>query len=191
VPPTDEYALAPTWVLDIVQNPAGASIEYNGVLVMSDGKQRAVAKIRDQIGFMNFSYMEMPFSAELDPFQIDWEKVLKVQVDLFTLEGSPTAQADIAALAPQRTNIASLQFMKPEAGACPKQYYTFLYPTGSSPIYYYQATYYHLTGPDTYVAETQTQGKSIVLPKDPAAKSAVFLRVVGEPEEAEPVAAVA
>lgn len=182
VPATDEFYLAEPWNLSIVQNPAGASIEYNGVLVMSDGKQRPVSKIRDQVGFMNLSYQETPFSAEFDPFQIDWEKVAKVQVDLFTLEGSPTSEAEIKGLAEKRTNIGSLQFMKPEAGATPKQYYTFLYPFAGSPVYYYQATYYHKTGPDTYVDETETQNKTIVLPKDPAAKTPKILRVMPKVE---------
>jgi hypothetical protein len=192
VPADKTYLQGQPWQINIVQNP-GAAIEYNGVLLMSDGDQRPINQIRTSNYAMNFSYKDMPFTAAFDPFQIDWAKVIKVQVDLFTLKDNPSSLADILAAVPERTNIQSLQFMKPEKGAAPSLYYTFLYPSAGSPVYYYQATYYHATGPDTYVKETQSQGQTIVLPKDPTATQKAILRVEHPPAAlvAEPLKATA
>lgn len=167
VPAGAGYFEGPPWIVDVIDNPAGAFIEYNGTLILSNGRTRALSKIKNQWGFINLSYLETPFTVEIDPFQVGWAGgVTMVQVDLFTLEGNPIADEEIARALGNRTYIESLAFMQQAQGAVPKQYYTFNVPVGQPVVYYYQVTYFHKDGPDSYVAETESQTKLITLPKD-------------------------
>jgi hypothetical protein len=182
------YFEGPPWVVDVIDNPAGAYIEYNGTLILSNGRTRALSKVKNQWGFINLSYLETPFTVEVDPFQVDWEGgVTMVQVDLFTLEGNPLTDEEIAAAIGNRTFIESQAFMKQSQGAVPKQFYTFNVPVGQPVVYYYQVTYFHKDGPDSYVAETESQTQRIVLPKDGTVPTPKVLRVELEalPEDLE------
>jgi hypothetical protein len=133
VPTGQVYTEGPTWTIDVIDNPAGAFIEYNGYIFLSNGKMRQLSKIRNQWGFINLSYLETPFTVEVDPFQVDWEGgVTMVQVDLFTLEGNPLSSEEIAGALENRTYIESQAFMKQSQGAVPKQYYTFYAPIPTS-----------------------------------------------------------
>jgi len=194
VPTGQEYTEGEPWTLDVIDNPAGAFIEYSGSLILSNGKMRPLSKIKNQWGFINLSYLETPFTVEIDPFQVDWEGgVTMVQVDLFTLEGNPEGAEAISQAFENRTYIESQAFMRQTEGAVPKQYYTFYAPAGQAIVYYYQVTYFHETGPDTYVTTTPGQTQLIVLPKDGTSTTPVILRAELAPaaEDLEEAAVVA
>jgi hypothetical protein len=145
-----------------------------------------------QTPFINLSALQTPFTAEVDPFQIDWAGgVTMVQVDLFTLPTNPQTPEEIEAEIDDRTQIAAMTFMKQAAGATPPQYYTFLSPVNAPLVYYYRPTYFHASGPDTYVQETASQAKKITLPKDGTGTTPTYLRVEAQPEAAEQQHAVA
>ena|GEM_PF-7077787 len=161
-PVGEEFSQAPQWDLQVPRNPGGY-VEYQGNIIA--GKIRRIQNIRSSDGFINLSYNQMPFTASFDPFQIDWGKVNKVQVDLFRKFGGDGSD--------DKTDILSLQFMKPPQGkSSEKQYYTFMADIINDVTeveYFWTATYYHAEGPDTYVKESGSELKSIVLPKDGAA----------------------
>jgi hypothetical protein len=178
VPTGQEYTEGEPWTIDVIDNPAGAFIEYSGSLILSNGRIRQLSKVRNQWGFINLSYLETPFTVEVDPFQVDWAGgVTMVQVDLFTLEGNPIGFEAISRGIENRTFIESQAFMRQKEGAVPKQYYTFNAPVGEALVYYYQVTYFHESGPDTYVTTTPSQTQLIVLPKDGDSVTPQFLRI--------------
>jgi hypothetical protein len=192
VPAGSRYYKAPNWTLDVVNNPSGSYVQYDGMLILSSGEMRELTDIRIQTPFINLSALQTPFTAEVDPFQIDWAGgVTMVQVDLFTLPNNPLKADDIEAEIDDRTQIAAMTFMQQASGATPAQYYTFLNPVNAPLVYYYRATYFHQTGPDTYVQETASQAKKITLPKDGTGTTPMYLRIELQPEVAEPAHAVA
>ena len=158
-PAGEEYSEAPPWNISVPRNPGGY-MEYSGNII-AGGKIRRIQDIRSSDTFINLSYSQMPFTASFDPFQVDWAKVSKVQVDLYrrVLDNDSN-----------RTDIMSLQFLEPPKGKpAEKQYYTFMADITAGVInveYFWSATYYHAEGPDTYVPQTPSELKSIVLPKD-------------------------
>jgi hypothetical protein len=170
-PSGEEFSQAPPWELQVPRNPGGY-MQYEGNIITN--KIIRIQDVRSSDGFINLSYNQIPFTAAFDPFQIDWTKVSKVQVDLFRQikEGDPE----------DRTDILSLQFMEPPLGkASEKQYYTFLADLIGSVAeveYFWSATYYHAEGADTYVKESGSDLKSIVLPKDGTALTLTVNRAV-------------
>ncbi len=198
-PPEDEDFFEPEtpWIVNVPNNPNGAWIQYDGYLLMSNGKQRKIIDVKDKEVGLVFSSIDSPFTVTFDPFQIDWASADRVYIDVWTHDEDPgESQAVLLAAEPVKTNIASIVFMRPPTDAAgeirpaPEAYYTFNFPVGKSSFYYYTVEYSSKEG-NTTIDCKSSDVKRVVLPpkgKTPpplGAKSERFIhRVrVEHPEE--------
>ena len=152
------------WTIPAINNPNGSVIEYDGIVIFKDGKQRTVANIRSQERFLNISPTQELFSVTVDVSQIDWDGACidLVQANLYTLDENDNKQV-------QRSFAIRAD--------TPTQYWTFTREVGKAATYYYDIAYFHEDKTTTYVEQTEGDNTLLVLPPDGTKEEFTRVRV--------------
>ncbi|WP_157598646.1 hypothetical protein [Tateyamaria omphalii] len=174
-----------------VDNPNGSYVRLNGLVRMKDSPSQPVRDVYlpGRSSFLEFVPGRRQFSVKFDATLVDWDKVQLVKVDVFTVLPDQTLSRHCAEqeIEHKKDLVQSIEF-----GAQPKQtdgtrlptpdqFFTFSYPEGQSPSYYYEVAYYPTgDGATTHVAETDGDLATVILPPNGESKDRVVMQAIDD-----------
>ncbi|WP_147103489.1 hypothetical protein [Tateyamaria sp. syn59] len=174
-----------------VDNPNGSYVRLNGLVRIKDGPSQPVRDVYvpGRSSFLEFVPGRRQFSAKFDATLVDWETVQLVKVDAFTVLPEQVLSRHCTAneIEHKKDLVQSISFgaqPKQEDGTrlpTPDQFFTFSYPEGQSPSYYYEVTYYHVgKAANTHVAEVEGDLATVILPRDGNTPDRVVMEAVAD-----------
>lgn len=172
------FPVKPSFQVDVIENPNGSYVEYNGFLVLNDGNVQEVRNLRNQTKQMLLMPGKEYFGVLFKGNRIDWEAVDEVTVNTFRM--APSQPLTLSYLGPQASTklLASedkidpgdFRFMKGLEDAdgkpfqTPDQIYSFQRDANKVATYYYTAKYHMKDGTLTYAKGEDVHEGIVTLP---------------------------
>jgi hypothetical protein len=172
------FPITPPFTVDVIENPNGSYVEYNGFLVLNDGTSQPVRNLRNQTKQMLLLPGKEDFGVLFKANKIDWTKVDEVTVNTFRMAtGQPLTlsylgpEPSIKLLASEdKIDPGDFRFMKGLENAdgkpfqTPDQIYSFQRDANKVATYYYTAKYHMKDNTYTYAKGEDVSEGIVTLP---------------------------
>jgi hypothetical protein len=152
------------WAVNVVDNPNGFVMDYSGVIILADGRQRRISNVK-LVGdaLCSVSTTQDWFTVTIDPQLIKWTNgdqklITLVDANFYLLipdSKDPLKQIKVeqftATFSPDSHDLS---------------YWSFLRDVGAAATYYYEAQYHHSDGVTGHVDQTGGDFTKVTLPPD-------------------------